>query len=228
MKDERLRSRVVHYAKNCITKIIPQAVLEELRLYRSCELDELPLYLQSRVSAKLGFVHRTPTIRSIPKSVLFVCFGNIMRSPMCEALLNRAVHSTFPQMCVSSAGLSAVTGREAHPWAITAAHELGISLENHRARLLTSEIVDHSDLILAMDYDNYARLVSRFPDARKKVYMLGSYQGMDSRKVEIRDPYYQGADATGHCFRILANCIDHLVQEFITSRTCDSSSSPQL
>lgn len=136
-----------------------------------------------------------------------------MRSPMCEQLMQRAVGSIASPMRISSAGLNAVSGREAHPWAIAAAREFGISLENHRAKLLTLEMVDNADLILAMDFQNYTQLVSRFPHSRRKIALLGTYGASDSGGIDIRDPYYDDPEGTSRCFKRLATCIDNLLQD---------------
>jgi protein-tyrosine-phosphatase len=132
---------------------------------------------------------------------------------MCEALASRALPQVPSRnVTVRSAGIHAVPGREAHPWAISAARESGISLENHRARLLTAEMVNHADAIFAMDFQNQVQLLSRYPEARNKIFMLGAYAGEDYRPLEISDPYYSGEAGTRVCYKILSTCIDNLVR----------------
>ena len=136
-----------------------------------------------------------------------------MRSPMCEALLNRELaraHNT--QFTVMSAGLNAAPGRQAHTWAITAASEFGISLENHRARLLTPEMVNRADAIFAMDYHNQVQLLSRWVDAKERIFLLSAYAGEDYRPVEICDPYYLGLEGTRRCYSILNTCVQNLAR----------------
>ena len=141
-----------------------------------------------------------------------------MRSPMCEALMSRALQSgTHRPIKVMSAGLNATDGREAHPWAISAARELGVSLEEHRARSVRPEMIGEADLILTMDTQNYAQLISRFPAARAKTLMLGSFD--TPRRLEIADPFFEGPQATSHCYRVLGACIDSLLRHL----ECDSS-----
>ncbi|MGA9543856.1 MAG: hypothetical protein WBQ85_09815 [Candidatus Sulfotelmatobacter sp.] len=146
------------------------------------------------------------------RSFVFVCFGNIMRSPMCEALMNRALAAVpDKRITVTSAGLNAAPGRAAHAWAVAAALELGISLENHRAKLLTAEMVNQADVVFAMDYQNQMQLVSRYSQATHKIFMLGAYAGDDNRVLEILDPYYTGEEGTRDCYKILNTCIRNLV-----------------
>jgi len=131
---------------------------------------------------------------------------------MCEALLKQALPSLPScRITVTSAGLSAAPGRAAHPWATAAAQGFGISLENHRARLLTPDMVNQADAIFAMDYGNLAQLLSRYPDARSKIFMLSAYASEDYPAVEITDPYYSGAEETRNCYTILYKCIGNLV-----------------
>src|SRR5271166_2464696 len=114
-------------------KLLPKKVIQEVQRYRTYSESERSLYLKIRVLNGIGLAN--PKRSRPPKtarSFLFVCFGNIMRSPMCEALMNRALAAVPPtQITVTSAGLNAVPGRAAHPWAVAAALELGLTLENH-------------------------------------------------------------------------------------------------
>jgi protein-tyrosine-phosphatase len=213
---KRFRWALAQSTKDRIRNLVPRSLLNELRLYQSCKEVGFATYIQSRTSFALRLPRRRP--RQVkPHSVLFVCFGNIIRSPMCEQLMRRTVRSGASSIRITSAGLNARSGREAHPWAIAAAREFGISLENHRAKLITSEMVDDADLIFAMDFQNYTQLVSRFPQSRKKIVMLGAYSGADSGSSEIRDPYDEGPEGTSRCYRTLAKCIDNAIQDLVTS-----------
>src|SRR5277367_6631120 len=79
---ERLKKRIKSTAK----KMLPAPVIEEVQQYRSYEKSERSIYLRTRISNGLGLSRPPKTARSF----VFVCFGNIMRSPMCEALMKRA------------------------------------------------------------------------------------------------------------------------------------------
>jgi len=207
------RERWARRLKTAGRKLLPEVLTAEVRRYQDCERRERFLYLRIRLLSSIGFAnpkHARPPRTA--RSFLFVCFGNIMRSPMCEALMNRALsHLTSRQFTVTSAGLNAVAGTAAHPWAVKAAQELGISLENHRARLLNAEMVNQADAIFAMDYQNQAQLLSRYTQAKNKVFMLGAYAGEGTHVSEIRDPYHGGEEATRSCYKILGTCIQNLV-----------------
>lgn len=136
-----------------------------------------------------------------------------MRSPMCAALLNRELaNSDISRFTAASAGLNAIPGNPAHAWAIEAAKELDVSLQNHRAQLLTSQMVNEADMIFVMDYQNLVQILTRWPDAENKIFLLGAYAGTRYRVREIQDPYYLGPEGTHHCYATLAMCIHNLAR----------------
>ena len=110
---------------------------------------------------------------------------------------------------VASAGLNATPGRTAHPWALAAAQDFGIALEGHRATLLTAAMVDEADAILVMDFQNQVELLSRYPNAASKSFLLGTYAG-ESRPIEIQDPFLGDLDETRRCYRLLQTCVQNL------------------
>jgi len=205
-----LPERIEKTIKATAKKLLPARVVQEMQQYRAYEASERRIYLKTRISSGLGLGLLRPP--DTARSFVFVCFGNIMRSPMCEELMNRAVRGCSVSINVTSAGLNAVPGRPAHPWAIAAARDFGISLENHRARLLTSEMIDQADAIFAMDNQNRVQLLSRWARARNKVFMLTAYAKKEYRAVEIRDPYYLPQEETRHCYQLLNDCIQNLAQ----------------
>jgi protein-tyrosine phosphatase len=211
---------VSQFARAAARRILPSAWLGELRQYRAFEKIERPLYLKTRILSAMGLT-RLKRLRppGTARSFLFVCFGNIMRSPMCEAFMQNALDG-MPGVAikVTSAGLNAVPGKSAHPWALAAAREFGLSLENHRARMLTSQMIGQNDAILVMDYQNHVQVLSRWPEARSRVFMLSAYAGEDYRAVEISDPYYMEQEGTLRCYLILQTCVRNLVESCLISR----------
>lgn len=147
------------------------------------------------------------------RSFLFVCSGNIMRSPMAEALMKQKLSEAglAQQVKAVSAGLHAIPGREAHPWALQASASMGISLVHHRARLLTAEMVEQADCIFAMDFQNKAELSTLYPGSKEKIYMLSAYAQGRWKYREIPDPYLGDLDTTRHCYRELEICIGNLM-----------------
>jgi len=108
--------------------------------------------------------------------VVLVCTGNTCRSPLAEALLRQALAARgVVDVEVSSAGTGAWEGAPASEGAYLVALELGLDLSSHRARLLTSEVIAESDLILTMARHHRARVLEL--GAGGQVHLLGDYAG---------------------------------------------------
>jgi protein-tyrosine phosphatase len=141
--------------------------------------------------------------------ILFVCTGNICRSPMAEGLLRHmlAVRSVN-WVRVRSAGTHAMDGRPAEPHAIAAARELGADISAHRARSLDRDLVEQADLILVMEQE-HADLIARvLPPARQAeaLHLLAPYSSTHNR-LEVDDPYGQPLDAYRTCIHFIQQCL---------------------
>ena len=119
------------------------------------------------------------------KNILTVCFGNICRSPVAEALLK----DRLPGRKVWSAGLQAVVGHSAEVTAREVAKQHGFDLSAHRAQQIAGWMCTHADLVLVMEATHQQELENLYPTARGKIYRLGEFslQG----PFDIADPYRQ-------------------------------------
>ncbi len=114
--------------------------------------------------------------------VLFVCMGNICRSPMAEGLLKK-MHGDF---YVSSAGTAALVGEGGAHEAIQVMKEYDVDISGHVARQVDGELVRDADLVLAMEGYQRDRLKGAYPEADGKIYTLKEYAGTDG---DVPDPY---------------------------------------
>lgn len=120
--------------------------------------------------------------------VLFVCTGNICRSPLAEALLQRELDRRgLDGIDVSSAGTGAWEGTPASEGAYLVGLEHELDLSSHRARLLTRERVKEADLILTMA--RHHRLRAEDLGARNRAALLGDYVGLAGERAEVADPF---------------------------------------
>jgi protein-tyrosine phosphatase len=128
-------------------------------------------------------------------SVLFVCMGNICRSPTAEGVFRYHVEGAglAEHIEIDSAGTHAYhVGEPADRRARAAAEKRGMSLEGIRARRVSHDDFERFDYILAMDEDNLARLEDEAPaEHRHKLRLFLEFSTTGER--EVPDPYYGGA-----------------------------------
>ena len=198
--------------KQIIAALLPKRLIEERGIFLRLR-DAGPTYAKLRLLATIGI--RESNRRSVPpgaRSFLFVCHGNIMRSPMAELMLKRALSEYHQEgVTVLSAGIHATPGTEAHPQARVAAREFGLPLDQHRSKLLTEEMVANADAVFAMDLQNLAELRTQFPQAHNKIFLLSTYAEGAQRGRPIADPYFGDQDQTSRCYAVLQTCVSNLV-----------------
>ena len=124
--------------------------------------------------------------------LLFVCTGNICRSPMAEYLMRRWL-GPDAEWHVESAGVSAADGLPASEEAIQVLRELGIALDPHRSRRLTPDLVDPASAIVVMTASHRSAIEASFPQARGKVFLLRSF-GASGVDQDIEDPIGASVD----------------------------------
>jgi protein-tyrosine-phosphatase len=130
---------------------------------------------------------------------------------MAEALLKRAVQEAgLKNVEIASAGIGAWQGAAATEGAYLVMLERGYDLSGHRARQITSEMVEDSDLILAMGRAQLARIRELGGGAR--AHLVGAFAGLDPRSSEIRDPYGTDLDSYRETFRDLNELIPAVVR----------------
>ncbi len=133
------------------------------------------------------------------RSVLFVCMGNICRSPAAEGLFRKLVEDAgvAERITIDSAGtIGHHAGRPADRRMTAAAMKRGIDLAAQRARQVTADDVVRFDLIVAMDRANLADLEHRFGGAFDHVRLLGEFAPEAFQRKggppDVPDPYYGG------------------------------------
>ena len=117
------------------------------------------------------------------RHILFLCYGNICRSPLAALLAQKAI----PERVIVSAGFHNKADRCSPLHMLNAATEAGIDMRAHRSQTATAEAIEAADLVLVMDWKNYDQLLEQFPGASRKTTFLGLFA--NPGEIEIEDPY---------------------------------------
>ncbi|MFQ5716365.1 MAG: hypothetical protein ACE5GQ_04625 [Nitrospinales bacterium] len=159
--------------------------------------DEL-LKLKQRIKAGVG-------------NVLFVCTGNICRSPAAEYVLRAKLETQkINNMMAFSAGLVDM-GRQPPPREmVEIAADFSVNMENHRSKTITHKAVGDADLIFTMEAFHRNKIHALFPDHQQKVFMLSLFDSKFNG-ININDPLGMSFYHYRYCF----DRIDSLVQKLI-------------
>ena len=137
--------------------------------------------------------------------VTFVCYGNICRSAFAEAY----ARSIAPQgIKFFSAGTFAKSDRHSPDEARAVAKRVGIDLEGHRSRVLSSSMAEESDVIVIFDRQNLEAVSREFPQTKSRIVRLGDF--LPGAEEEIPDPYGQPTEHYERCFQTISNFISQL------------------
>jgi len=145
------------------------------------------------------------------RNLLFVCTGNICRSPMAEWLLRKLLEDRpIIEVQVRSAGFIALPGNTATHLAMVVAKEHGVDLERHQAQPLASSLIREADLILVMEPEHRRELLYHRPEAASKVFLLRHFAPSGDRDRAIADPYGRDLEAYRSCFQEIRECVEAL------------------
>lgn len=144
--------------------------------------------------------------------VLFVCTGNLCRSPIAEGLLRmRLAESGRTDVTVDSAGIHARDGAPPEPFAIAAAATLGADIARQRARQFDPGDFARFGHVIAMDLGHLDFLTATRPaHSNASVRLLLEDVG-EFKKLEVPDPYQQDRDAFDFAARLIDVGVNHLI-----------------
>jgi len=151
--------------------------------------------------------------------VLFVCMGNICRSPTAEGVFRKVLETRAPELLIDidSAGTHAYhAGEPPDPRARRAAAERGVDLSGQRARKVVLEDFARFDLLLAMDELNQASLTDLSPSEHHQRIRLFLEFAPQLSRSDVPDPYYGGSNGFEYVLDLVEEAsiglIEHLQQ----------------
>lgn len=148
------------------------------------------------------------------KRVLFVCLGNICRSPAAEGVFREIVneHGASDRFIIDSAGTEGYhIGQLPDQRMRIHARRRGLEL-THRCRQVEVEDFENFDLIIGMDASNLANLRRLAPsvEAARKIHSMAEYFSPGARFDHVPDPYYEGAEGFELVLDLLADGCQNL------------------
>lgn len=125
--------------------------------------------------------------------ILFVCHGNICRSPMAEFVMKDLVRKAGREeqfIIASKAARRDELGNDTHYGTKAKLRQMGVPFEKRKATLLSKSDYNAYDYLIAMDRENVSDMLRLFGgDPDKKIHMLLEFAGL---KREVADPWYTG------------------------------------
>lgn len=153
--------------------------------------------------------------------ILFVCLGNICRSPSAEAVTRALAAAAGRDLTLDSAGTSGWhIGDPPHPPMVAAARAAGYDLSPLRARQVGAADFTAFDLIVAMDRDNLAALHASAPEAATaRLALMTDFA--ETAATDVPDPYYT-QDFAG-VLRLIETCAEGLLAQLDQTQTTQTA-----
>ena len=145
-------------------------------------------------------------------NIVFVCTGNICRSPMAEGLLrHKWWEMGRDDLIVSSMGIHGLNGSPATEYAQAVCEQNGFDISSHRARSLVDEDLKKADLILCMEPVHKKFVQTFFPWHRDRLFLLGAWPEKETRKSGIDDPMGGSLEE----FRLIFSIIERHIERIL-------------
>ncbi|MEZ5303849.1 MAG: low molecular weight protein arginine phosphatase [Verrucomicrobiales bacterium] len=159
------------------------------------------------------------------KRVLFLCTGNVCRSPMAEALFRELVKARGDYEVVS-AGISAWDGQPPSPESQQVLRELGIDISHQRSNMLTPEMAAEATHIFGMTRGHLQAVHAYFPEAADKAYLVTEFAAQDAlRGRDVPDPIGMGVRVYAQTRDVLRAVLPSL-REYIDQTFKSASPTP--
>ena len=156
-------------------------------------------------------------------SALFVCLGNICRSPFAEHFARKVLPAPIE---FRSSGIYPRPDRPSPEPAIEAAREMGIDLSQHRSDVLNDETVSHADVIFSFDESVHQEIRRRFPSARRKLHRFALLA--DAGPLNIPDPFGQSLEHYRIVYRQIAAILELARENLAGSHAIDEAADEQI
>ena len=151
------------------------------------------------------------------QSVLFVCLGNICRSPTAHAVFRQKVSETALNIEIDSAGTAGYhVGASPDPRSVAHGTNRGYDFSQLFARAVKQTDFEHYDHVLAMDAQNYQDLMNLCPvEYQHKVQLFLTFANNYPNQNEVPDPYYGGEQGFEFVLDLVEDASDGLINHLL-------------
>lgn len=149
------------------------------------------------------------------KSIMFVCLGNICRSPMAHGIFREKAEKRGLKIHIESSGTSGFhVGEHADPRSISTLRAKGIDIMDLRSRKFTSADFNDYDFIFTMDQQNQNDVLrmAEIANSQNKPEMIMNLS-YPEENISVPDPYYGGATGFEDVYQMLDKALDKLLEQ---------------
>ena len=150
--------------------------------------------------------------------VLFVCSGNICRSPMAEGILRAILPDHLKsRVQILSAGTLGIHGSFASPEAIEVSKEIGVDIRYHSSQGISTQLIEKSHIIFALAEDHLFFLKAQFPEKAGDIYLLKAFDADENQleSLTIEDPIGMDLNFYRQCVTSIENEIDRILPKLV-------------
>ena len=144
--------------------------------------------------------------------ILFVCLGNICRSPLAEAIFHQKIEnqSLKGKLSTNSAGTAGYhVGEKPDPRTIEIAEKNNIPI-NHRGQQFEKYHAKEYDYLIAMDHSNFQNMITEIGDQPENLLLMREFDSL-GKGQDVPDPYYGGIDGFEKMYQILDRSLDEFL-----------------
>ncbi|MBE0604494.1 MAG: hypothetical protein IH611_12825 [Deltaproteobacteria bacterium] len=163
-----------------------------------------------------GRTIRNPALPFRVRSILYVCKGNIVRSPFAEHYskwLIRQKRGTESPLEIASGGLATPDTRSSPKEAVESAARFGVALREHESRLIDSSMFESNDMVVVMDVWQLKMLNRMFPEHSEKIFLLPLFDRERDKhedgfwRYNIVDPYGKKSEDYADCYKRMSTVL---------------------
>lgn len=146
-------------------------------------------------------------------NIMFICTGNICRSAMAHAMLEKKIKEINKDIEVYSCGIFAENGDISTNEAVQTMKEYDIDLKKHKATNIQNSNIKEMDIILCATTAHKNNVINMYPELKEKIFTMKEYAGYNN-DLDIKDPWGYGIDVYKRCAKEIEECINKYIKKW--------------